>query len=139
MHYEEFVRRVEAVAAEGLRQSAAERAIAATLMTLGERLTPSDAERLAAQLALPLQGPLMRADVRHAEFGAREFLRRVAARERLTRSEALDHVRAVLHVLEQAISAGERARLRRALSDGCATLLRPPAAAQWPDAHERRL
>ena len=139
MHATEFVRRVEGVAAEGLRHDAAERAIVATLSTLGERLSHREAGRLAAQLAPPLQRPLTRPGATHTTFDAGEFMRRVAARERVTRSEALDHVRAVLHVLEEAISAGERKRLRSALSADCATLLRPPAAALWPDAHEPRL
>jgi uncharacterized protein (DUF2267 family) len=139
MRATEFVRRVEGVAAEGLRHDGAERAIVATLRTLGERLSPRGAGRLAAQLALPLQAPLIRPGATHTTFGAGEFMRRVAAREGVTRSEALDHVRAVLHVLEEAISAGERRRLRYLLSPSCATLLRPPAAALWPDAHEPRL
>ena len=139
MHSTEFIRRVEGVAAEGLRRDEAERAIAATLSTLGERLSAREAARLAAQLAPPLRAPLTRPGASHGTFDAREFLRRVAAREGVARSQAFHHARAVLHVLEEAISAGERRRLRSALSPGCATLLRPPAAALWPDAHEPRL
>lgn len=136
MHHDEFVRRIEGVAANGLAQQGAERAIATTLVTLGELLGREQARRLAAQLPLPEQPALRKATGVPGNFGAREFVRRVAVRRRLARLEALDEVRAVLHVVEQAVSSDEREQLRAVLSDERETLRRPPAAA--PQRHEAR-
>jgi uncharacterized protein (DUF2267 family) len=136
MRHDEFVRRVEAVAAGGLEQHAAEPAITATLTTLGTRLGRDHARTLAAQLPVPLQPALRQASGPPGIFGEREFLRRVAVALRLAPSAAFDQTRAVLHVLQEAVSDGERARLRRALASDCPTLLRPPAAANRPQAHE---
>jgi uncharacterized protein (DUF2267 family) len=136
VHHDEFVRRVEAVATAQLSQHDVDRTIAATLVTLGERLGGDQARRLAAQLPPTLQSALAGVSGPPRILDEREFLRRAAARMRLSPSEARDRVRAVLHVLQQAISGGERQRLRRALASGCASLLRAPAAARWPQAHQ---
>jgi uncharacterized protein (DUF2267 family) len=133
---DEFVRRVEDVAGDGLGQQGAEQAIEATLTTLGELLGAEQSRQLAAQLPVRLQGPLRLANGAPGRFAGREFVRRVAVRRRLAPSQAFEQARAVVHVLEEAISDGERERLRSALSDSCPMLLRPPAAARWPQRHE---
>ena len=136
MRRDDFVRRVEAVAGDGLGQHDAEQAITATLTTLGELLGREQSQQLAAQLPLPLQRPLRQAKGVPGRFGSHEFLRRVAVRRRIAPSQAFDQARAVLHVLDEAISDGERKRLHHTLSHDCATLLRPPATAGWPQRHE---
>jgi uncharacterized protein (DUF2267 family) len=87
----------------------AEAAVTATLSVLGERLAGGETKDLAAQLppefaeALPISGPGER-------FDLAEFYRRVAAREeRDTDSNtAREHARAVMRVVLDAVSAGER-------------------------------
>lgn len=84
----------------------AERAVRATLRTLGERLAggePFDlASQLPAELAdeLPVLGP-------GEPFGLDEFYRRVAEREGTDLEEARRHARAVMAVLRKAVTAGE--------------------------------
>jgi uncharacterized protein (DUF2267 family) len=66
-----------------LSRAAAERATAATLTTLAERLSGGEARDLAARLPREI-APWLRADGRAEGFGADEFVRRVADREGTT-------------------------------------------------------
>ena len=124
MRRDEFVRRVEDAAGDGLGRQGAEQAIAATLTTLGELLGREQSRGLAAQLPIPLQAPLRHGNGAPGRFGVHEFVRRVAVRRRLAPTQALEQAQAVVHVLEEAIGDGERERLRQALPGDCRMLLR---------------
>ncbi|HEY0471160.1 MAG TPA: DUF2267 domain-containing protein [Kribbella sp.] len=84
----------------------AERALRATLRTLGERLAGGEPFDLASQLPgelkdeLPPQGP-------GDAFSLEEFYRRVARREGTDPETARRHARAVMAVLREAVSSGE--------------------------------
>lgn len=138
MHHDEFVRYVERVVAGGLGAEGAKRAIAATLTTLAECLPSGEAHDLAAQLPLQLQTPLAAVPAQPQTISVEEFLRRVAARERVSPSEALHHVRAVLDALAEAVTGHELHHVREHLPDEFETLFVPPAAAGWPETHRHR-
>lgn len=127
MRYQEFVRRVEARAAGGLDQEGAERAIRSTLATLSESLSAKEARDLAAQLPSELKRVLL-VGGRGEQLRASDFLRRVAQREGLSPSEALDHTRAVTDVLAEAVTAGELADIRAELGDEMEAVFKHPAA-----------
>lgn len=138
MDHEQFVRYVERVVAGGLSFEDAERAIAATLTTLGECLAPADARNLAAQLTAELQRPLVGPHARPPVRSLEEFLGRVADREDVTPSEALHHARAVFDALTEAVTGHELQHVREQLPDGLDTLFVAPAAAGWPQTHRHR-
>jgi uncharacterized protein (DUF2267 family) len=77
-----------------------------TLVTLGTRITPGEADDLAAQLPEPLD-----ACVRHesdpCRFKPDEFQRRVARIVPLANEQAQDAIQSVVLVLTEAISDGE--------------------------------
>jgi uncharacterized protein (DUF2267 family) len=90
----------------------AERAVTATLETLGERISGGEAHDLAGQLPPELQ----RLVDRHAGDGPRplsagEFFQRVQSRERVPIMDAQDHVRAVFVALRQTVDPKEIADL----------------------------
>jgi uncharacterized protein (DUF2267 family) len=90
----------------------AQRAVSATLETLGERISGGEARDLAQQLPPELQELVDR----HAGDGpqkltAQQFLQRVQAREQVPIRQAEDHVRAVFAALRQAVSPDEIADL----------------------------
>jgi uncharacterized protein (DUF2267 family) len=90
----------------------AERAVSATLETLGERISGGEAHDLAEQLPPELQ----RLVDRHDDDGARplsaeEFFQRVQVREKVPIMEAQDHVRAVFVALRQTVDPEEIADL----------------------------
>ncbi|HEY4095347.1 MAG TPA: DUF2267 domain-containing protein [Baekduia sp.] len=90
----------------------AERAVTATLETLGERISGGEAHDLAGQLPPELQ----RLVDRHAGDGPRplsagEFFQHVQSRERVPIMEARDHVRAVFVALRQTVDPEEIADL----------------------------
>jgi uncharacterized protein (DUF2267 family) len=107
-----FVKRVAELS--GLDREHAERTIRATLVTLGTRIDPGEADDLAAQLpdwlgaCLPHEG--------HAErFKPDEFARRVARLVPLHNDQAVPAIRAVFTVLEEAVSEGEMRQVRAQL------------------------
>jgi uncharacterized protein (DUF2267 family) len=138
MRYEEFVRYVERVAADGLDQESAERAIAATLTVLAECLPGREARDLAAQLPSKLQARLTGAPARGQAVTVDAFLRRVGEREGVSPSQALHHVRAVMEALAEAVTGHVLQRVRARLPDGFETLFVPPAAVGWPQTHRHR-
>lgn len=120
MQYEEFVGKVNDRVGTTTSEKASENtqyAIQATLVTLGEHLTGSEAQALAARLPPELEAQL--ASGNYAEtakgFSAEEFHRRVAEREdasgpgndsEQTRATAQATAEAVLAVLEEAGGGG---------------------------------
>jgi uncharacterized protein (DUF2267 family) len=85
----------------------ADRATAATLLSLGERLDPGARRGVASQLdpavARYLDGPAVGEP---QAFSLDEFLHRVADREGVGPAEAAHHARAVLSVLRDAVTPG---------------------------------
>jgi uncharacterized protein (DUF2267 family) len=116
----------------GLDEAAAQRAAAAVLETLGERITAGEAEDIEPQLPPEYREPLHRGAGRHrgkAEpFDLREFLRRVAEREGVRPSEAEEHARAVLQTLRETISEKEFDDMWAQIPDEFRVLLRSPDA-----------
>ncbi len=83
------------------------RAIEATLQQLGRRLAGNEAEDLASQLP-PELGHFLREEAGEGErFDAQEYIARVSLLEGVDPPDAAFHVRAVLSVLQEAVSPGE--------------------------------
>jgi len=104
MKFHEMVAAVKRAA--DLPNDQAERALRATLRTLGERLAGGESFDLASQLPGELQDelpPLAPGE----PFSLEEFYRRVAEREGTAPEEARRHARAVMAVLREAVSSGE--------------------------------
>jgi len=107
MQYQEFLNRVNRTIEGGVTADA-ERATAATLATLGERITKGEAEDLASQLPAEIKDQLSAAQSEQAEgFSLSEFYRRVADREDRDVKEATYHAQAVMKVVGQAATGGE--------------------------------
>lgn len=92
-----------------------ERAVRATLETLGQRLPAGEAEDLAAQLPPPLADFLQQTATQDEEFPVDEFYLRVAELGDLPPDEAEEQTKAVLVVLDDAVSPGEVTDLIAAL------------------------
>jgi len=135
MRYIDFVRHVEERAAGDLDQATAEQAIRATLATLAETRSLKETTDLAAQLPGQLKAMLTKRTPAGEPLLPGEFLRRVAARQQSSASEAFDRTRAVFDVLADAATAGELDDLLAELPDEFKELFQPPAMRAWPDAH----
>jgi uncharacterized protein (DUF2267 family) len=107
--YDEFLDRVEGRA--GLQREAAERAVAAVLETLAERIAGGEVEDLAEQLPEELRPPLERGKSKSGGKARRmsldEFVGRIADREDVTWEDAVEHARAVFATLREAIPPRE--------------------------------
>ena len=102
--YEHFIATVQHEA--GIPEKQAERAVAATLATLAERISGGEAEDIAKQLPTELRRLL--ADGSNAQaFDLEEFVRRVADREGVTLDSAEQHARAVFSALGRAVTHDE--------------------------------
>jgi RND superfamily putative drug exporter len=107
----------------GLTHDEAKRATDAALVTLAERITPSETQKLSAQLPRELRGTLRSARRRGTErFDADEFVRRVGEREGVGENDAADHTHAVLATLDEAV-AGDLDYIRAQLSPDYERLL----------------
>lgn len=91
----------------GLTREEAERAVQATLRTLGERITRGEADDVAAFLPRELRKVLVSVPEPAEAFGLGEFLRRVAEREGVDRQTAQRHAEAVFVALGHAVAPGE--------------------------------
>jgi uncharacterized protein (DUF2267 family) len=118
--YGGFLSRVEREA--GLTRHQAERAVQATLQTLGERLSSGEARDLAAELP-PELAAMLATDTKAQALDLEEFMRRVGEREGADVAEAQEHVRAVLAALGQTISQKELHDIASELPKGFAALL----------------
>jgi len=132
--YEELVERVRDLAALQSPDEV-ERAIEATLTTLGERLVDSEARALAAELPTKLAHALHRGAYSH-DFGLDELYARVARREAVERSFGIEHAQAVCRALAEQISADARTRLRKELTPPIAALFALPDAPEPVEAPE---
>jgi uncharacterized protein (DUF2267 family) len=115
MQFDEFVGEVENRARLPSRGDALQ-AIQATLETLGERISEGEADNLAAQLP-PELGTYLRDAEGSERFNVEDFFLRVAAKETADLPDAVHHARAVIAVLQEAITSGEMADLRAQLPD----------------------
>jgi uncharacterized protein (DUF2267 family) len=110
----------------------AERAVQATLETLGERISGGESDDLAAELPEPLRH-LVRSQGNAEALDVDEFLRRVAERERTDVASAKRHVRAVFAALGRTVSVAELSDMASELPKDFEPLL---AAAQPPPAEQ---
>ncbi len=104
MVYVDFLKRVRLEARiETLHDT--ERAVEASLATLGERLEDADVKSLGAQLPSELKGFLSE---RHhfTHFNLEEYYNRVAARADVGYPEAVTRSRAVMKVVGEAVTNG---------------------------------
>jgi uncharacterized protein (DUF2267 family) len=128
MPTELFLQRVAERA--GVDEAAARRATRAVLETLADRLSGGEIEDLREELPYALRPPLE--DVPRTKpttaLGVEEFLERVAAREEVSTSEALEQARAVFATLREALSGKQFDDLRAQLSRDYEVLLVPVAA-----------
>lgn len=115
MQYDEFVGEVQNRARLPSRGDAV-RAIQATLETLAERIALGEASDLAAQLP-PELGTYLRDVEKTERFAVDEFFLRVAAKETADLPDAVHHARAVIDVLQEAVTPGEIDDLRAQLPD----------------------
>jgi uncharacterized protein (DUF2267 family) len=104
MDHETFIDRVAREAA--IDRDAAERAVRATLQTLGERIDRNEARQLAGELP-PEIAPWLATTTPAERFDADEFLRRVAQRTGGDLAAARRQTAAVLDALAAAVSGEE--------------------------------
>ena len=102
--YEQFIKTIQHKA--DLSWEGVERAAAATLRTLGERLSTGEARDIARQLPGDL-GEALRTDTDASAFDAAAFVRRVADREGVDLDTAERHIRAVFVALVRTLSEKE--------------------------------
>lgn len=115
MHAEELIERVQRRV--GLEtQEETLKAVQATLETLGERLPRKAARGFSAQLPHDLKACFLQRQDARQPFDLDEFYNRVSARADLGRPLAVECAQAVLKVLDEAVSAGEMADIRRELA-----------------------
>ena len=91
-------------------------AIRATLETLAERTAGDEAENLAAQLPEEI-GRFLEGKQVVERFSLADFFDRVTEKEGVDKPVAVFHARAVIDVLQEAVSAGEIENLRSQLPD----------------------
>lgn len=115
MQYDEFVGEVQNRARLPSRGDTV-RAIQATLETLAERIAPGEANDLAAQLP-PELGMFLREIDTIERFSVDDFFLRVAAKETADLPDAAHHARAVLAVLQEAVTTGELEDIQAQLPD----------------------
>jgi uncharacterized protein (DUF2267 family) len=99
-----FVRRIRELT--GLDEEHAERTVRATLVTLGTRIDPGEADDLAAQLPGSF-AYCLRHEGRAERFPPSEFVRRIACVVPLSNEQTKKTTRAFFEVLGEAISEGE--------------------------------
>lgn len=117
MKYDQFIKHVQSFAQLNSRDEA-ERATRATLETIKERIVGNEASQLAAQLPKELSEYLRGREGEDGQyFRIEEFLQRVSEKEGVEPTAAAIHARAVIAVLQQAVSPGEFADVRSNFSD----------------------
>ncbi|MEH1014734.1 DUF2267 domain-containing protein [Micromonospora sp. CPCC 206060] len=125
MRYDEFVARVRE-RGEYPDRAETERVIQQVLGVLAQRLSPDEAEDLAAQLPLPAGAWLTARSGGAVAFGVREFLGRVASGVGATERTAEWDASAVLSTVAEAVSGGELNDVLTQLPSGFAVLFGRP-------------
>ncbi len=116
MQYKEFLGQVHQRArVDSLDKATA--AVRATLTVLGQRLAGGEPDNLAAELPDEIGRYLQEAAPRGQSFGFQEFMERVSKEEGVDMPVAVHHARAVISVLQEAVSAGEIDDVRAQLPD----------------------
>ncbi len=134
MKHDEFIGQVQHRARLSSR-GAAERATRATLETLAERLAGGEAKDLAAQLPLEIAEHLRgQWSALGERFSLDEFFRRVSLREGVELSDAVFHARAVIEVLNEAVSRGEMDDVRAQLPTEFDRLFESGSTGHMPEA-----
>lgn len=105
MQYGEFIGSVQNKARLSSRGDAV-KATKATLETLAERITPEEREHTAAQLPDEI-AMFMFVGKDIEKFSIDEFFNRITDREGVRKQDAVFHARAVLDVLQDAITKGQ--------------------------------
>ena len=118
-----FVKRVAELS--GVDKEIAERVVRATLLNLGTRIDPGEADDLAAQLPEAI-GVCLRHTWKAQRFPPSEFMRRVACVVPLSNEQGPQAVRAVFTVLREAVSEGELKDVLHQLGGAYATLVGAP-------------
>jgi len=135
MRHDELVNYVERIGGVSLSRGRAERAISATLSTLAACLPADVAHDLADQLPARAKAYLRGTSAQPRVLSVSEFLARVAELEGISPSEALEHTRAVMDALREAVTGHELENVRARLPGEYETLFALPAAAGRPDTH----
>lgn len=146
LNYEDFIERVERLAALESRD-AAERAARATLKTLAERLLADERRLVAEKLPRGLAEELVLSPERPGVFDSKEFFERVAAREGVDPGFALEHAQSVCEVIGTVLDSTTLRRLRSELGDDFAGLFprwdaqtlvhREPHSLGYPERQEK--
>lgn len=117
MQHDEFIGQVQARARLSSRGDA-ERATRATLETLGERLAGGEPKDIGTQLPRELGRYLMTPEAETARrMSLDQFFERVSEREGVDLPIAVHHARAVVSVLNEAVSQGEINQVRGQLGE----------------------
>ena len=90
----------------GFDRERSEQLVRATLVTLGTRIAPGEADDLAAQLPDSL-GVCLQHESEPSRFDSAEFKRRVARLVPLANDQAAPAIQAIFTVLREAVSEGE--------------------------------
>lgn len=115
MKYHEFIGHIQNRARLGSTAEAV-KATRATLEVLAERLFDGQSSNLAAQL--PSEVGVYLSDGGKSEtFDLQEFFIRVSQRENVDLPDAVHHARAVISVMQEAVSQGEIDKVRAQLPD----------------------
>jgi len=123
MKYDEFIEQVQKRARLS-SQSEAQRATQAALETLAAYLSPKERHDAASQLPKEIKTYLQRPFVGpgkqappspEGNVSLDDFIQRVSIREGVPRASALEHARAVMGVLRDALSEGEFEDIRAEL------------------------
>lgn len=117
MKYDEFIKHIESVAQLDSREKA-ELAVSATLETIKERIVGDEAKDLGAQLPEEIAKYLRGREGENGQhFKVEEFIERVSKKEGVSPENAVMHIRAILTVLQSAVSPGEFASFKHNFSD----------------------
>ena len=106
MQYQEFINRVQNRAKMPSLEDAV-KAVRVNLETLGERLTPDEATNLSAQLPEEIGRFLTEKRGEPEKFNLSDFFERVSEKEGVELPQGTYHARAVMSVLQDAVTAGE--------------------------------
>jgi uncharacterized protein (DUF2267 family) len=122
MKYDEFISQV-CKRADITERAEAERAVAATLETLGQRMSGGEPKDLASQLPPEIAMFLQQPETGVGEdFSLDEFFWRISQREGVDLSEATFHARVVIALLSETVTMGEVQNVQAQLPNDFAKL-----------------